>query len=267
MRARAALAAARARLAAAGIDTPELDARLLLDHALGPGAARPGRDDPALSPEAIERHEAALRRRLAGEPVSRILGRRAFWTLDLAIGPDTLDPRPDTETVVEVALAALAPGAGRVLDLGTGSGAILRALLAERPGRVGVGVDLSDGAARVARANALAAGLANRAWFVVGDWDAAVTGRFDAMVSNPPYIASAEIDTLAREVRDHDPRRALDGGPDGLSPYPGLVLEIGETQGAAVLAMVAAGGLVDPRLTRDLAGNDRVVSARQRAFA
>lgn len=275
---------AAARLLAAGNDSAELDARLLLAAAaetdeeapiLVPGAA--------LSAAAAARLEGFLARRLAGEPVARILGRKEFWSLELEVGPATLVPRPETETVVEAALAALPPAARqgplRIADLGTGTGAILLALLTELPNAHGVGTDLALAALAVARRNAARHGLSDRAGFVAGDFGTALAGPFGLVVSNPPYVATETISTLAPEVREHGPRLALDGGPDGLDAYrvlaadlprllaPGgvLVLELGAGQEAAVTLLLAQAGLA-PHLSarRDLAGVARALVAVRR---
>src|SRR5690606_23362434 len=182
------------RLAAAGDDSPRLDARLLLGAALGrevwPHDAGPVDD------AAADAFETLLARRLAREPVSRILGRRAFWTLDLQVGPDTLDPRPDSETLIEAAIAAFAggPPPRRILDLGTGTGCLLLAALSEFPDAVGIGVDRSPGAVDTARVNARRNGLENRARFEALDWDDMPQGEVDLILSNPPYISEADID-------------------------------------------------------------------------
>ncbi|MQX36241.1 peptide chain release factor N(5)-glutamine methyltransferase [Roseospira navarrensis] len=272
------------RLTEAGVPEPRLDARLLAAHVLGlpsPGALSVRMGDPV--PEGADCALAALvARRAAREPVGRILGRRGFWTLDLALGPDTLEPRPDTETVVTAVLDRL-PDRGApltLLDLGTGTGAIVLALLADLPRARGIGVDIAPGAVAVAEDNARRHGLADRARFLCADWAdglAEAPGPFDVIASNPPYIETAALDTLDPEVRGHDPRGALDGGADGLAAYrtliplaaarlgPGgwLALEVGAGQAAAVSALVAAAGLGAPALVRDLAGIDRCVIARR----
>ena len=277
--------AARRKLArefsAGGIETPELDARLLVGFVLNLGlTGLVGRADQPLSDAQARRLLVLAQRRAAGEPVARIVGEKEFWGLRLSLSPDTLVPRPDTETVVEAALdhaRASASPAPRIADIGTGSGAILLALLKERRSAIGIGVDRSEAAARIARANAEALGLSARAAFVCADWAGPIAaGGFDLLVSNPPYIASAELAALDPEVREHDPRMALDGGPDGLEAYrailPGarralrrggtVALEIGETQGAAVSALVREHGFaLDRPPRRDLGGRDRVIVA------
>jgi release factor glutamine methyltransferase len=267
------------RLRAYGLDTPELDARLLVGHALG-------LDHPALTtdsarvltPPETDRLGAGVARRLRHEPVARIIGCKEFWSLPLRITPAVLVPRPETETVVEAALAVVARGAAaRIADIGVGSGAILLALLSELPNAMAIGTDRDAGALQVARRNAGHLGLAGRAAFVACDFGAALAGSCDLVVSNPPYIATREIATLAPEVRDFDPRGALDGGSDGLTAYraiaadaprllaPGgwLVVEVGIGQAEAVTALFAGIGLEtsDPP-RRDLAGVPRVVKAR-----
>ena len=266
---------------AAGIESPELDARVLigqvlgLDHA-GLIAAAP----QLLSVADAERIEGFARRRLAGEPVARITGLREFWSLPFIVTPDVLVPRPETETVVETALALIGENRAaspRILDIATGSGAILLALLSELPNARGVGTDIDQPALGVARRNAAQLGLADRAEFVASNYGTAINGRFDLVVSNPPYVATPQIATLDRDVRDHDPHLALDGGPDGLSAYraivadavrllaPGgcLVLEIGRGQESDVAQLLTKAELIsvgEPR--RDLAGIARVLAAQ-----
>ena len=210
------------RLRAAGIASPDLDARLLIGHVLGlDHAGLATQATRSLSPQEGEKIAALLARRLACEPVSRILGRKEFWGLDLEVTPAVLVPRPETETVVEAALAPIADRrrALNLLDLGIGSGALLFALLSELPNAVGVGTDRELGALKVARSNAENLGLASRVHFVACDFGAALGGGFDLVVSNPPYIATKDIASLDADVRDHDPRLALDGGADGLDAY------------------------------------------------
>lgn len=257
----------------AGIETAGLDARLLLEGALNTRDLDP---DHMLDANVAAIFDGFLRRRLAGEPVWRILGEREFWGLTFHLSPATLEPRPDSETIVE---AALAQFAGRreeklaLLDLGTGTGCLLLALLSELPQANGLGVDLSDEACRTAAGNAVLNGLEGRATFQQGSWTEGLAGEFDLIVSNPPYIPSAEITTLSVEVREHDPMLALDGGADGLGPYrlfasslpplmaPGgaIVLEIGAGQGPDVVALMRAGGLEFRGSRNDLGGHERAL--------
>ena len=274
---RDAVAALRRAFEAAGLDTPSLDARLLATDALGIGATALVTDpEVAISAAEAARLTARGLRRVAREPVARILGRAEFWSLPFRLSPETLVPRPDTETVVETALALVPDrsAAVRFLDLGTGSGCLLVALLHEIPRAWGLGLDRSASALRTARSNAGANGVADRAAFVAGDWTAALAGRFDLVVSNPPYIATSVLGGLDPEVAQHDPALALDGGPDGLDAYrtilsgaaalllPGgsLVVEIGHDQHGAMLALVAAAGLRVGRTAQDLGGHVRAVS-------
>jgi release factor glutamine methyltransferase len=270
------------RFREAGLDTPDLDARLLVGHMLGLDHADLMREsERPLGPRALAGIDALAARRLAGEPVARILGVKEFWGLPFAVTPAVLVPRPETETVVEAALARLDAGGVReqqlrIADLGTGSGAILLALLHELPRAFGIGTDCSVAAVETARENARRLGVAPRAAFVACDFGAALGGGFDLVVTNPPYIATAEIATLAREVRDFDPLAALDSGIDGLAAYrtivadaerllaPGafLVMEVGAGQSAAVSALAGSAGLTAIAATPDLAGIPRVVAAR-----
>ncbi len=253
MTVRDALRHGAALLDAAGVDNPRLDARLLLGHATGLSREALLREPLRLVDPAP--YDALLARRGAREPLALILGRQEFWSLDLAVSPATLVPRADSETVIEAALAAL-PDRARVrsiLDLGTGTGCLLLAALTEFASAWGVGVDLSATAAALACSNAASLGLAGRAAFLCGDWADALCARFDLVVSNPPYIPSADIAGLMPEVARHEPRRALDGGIDGLDAYrrilaalPGLlapggvaVLEVGAGQADQVAAMAA----------------------------
>jgi release factor glutamine methyltransferase len=264
------------RLNAAGIASARLDARLLLAHALGISATAVfSRPERPLTPQDEARIAAAADRRLRREPVSRIVGQREFWSLPFRITRDTLDPRPDTETVVEAALAALADRQAplRLLDLGTGSGCLLLALLSELPRATGLGVDISQAALAVAADNARALGLDARTRFVAGDWGKEIEGPFDVIVANPPYIADQEIARLEPEVADFDPPVALAGGAEGLGCYRRIVpdlgrllraggiaaLELGQGQGEAVTAILQACGLVVVGLRRDLAGIERCV--------
>jgi release factor glutamine methyltransferase len=268
-----------AAFAASGIEDPVLDARLLVCAAAQITHADLVRDpDLELVDMAARRLEAYAARRIAREPVSRILGSRGFWDLDLLVTPAVLDPRPDTETLVEAALEVFAErrmSALRIVDLGTGSGALLCALLREFPAATGVGIDLSAAACEVARLNLARCGLAGRGEIQHGEWGEAMGRRFDLAVANPPYIASEIICTLAPEVRDHDPRLALDGGADGLHAYRALasllprilagaglaVLETGAEQSESVRALLHNAGLTVAAPRRDLAGCARAIVA------
>ncbi len=269
------LVQATTRLASAGIETPAREARLLLAHALGTtadGLRLLARNAAVRAPGLAE----LLRRRAdEREPLAFLLGTRGFWTLDLAVSPATLIPRADTETLIEAALAARPDrlSARRILDLGTGTGAILLAALTEYTVAEGVGIDRVAAAARLARVNAASAGLGGRASFVCGDWAASVDGRFDLVFSNPPYIRSAAIAALMPEVARHEPRLALDGGADGLAAYraimgglaallaPGgvAILEIGAGQADAVRRLGTAAGLDCSTVRADLGGTPRAV--------
>ena len=272
-----ALAALRQFLAEAGIASPDLDARLLLLQALGIDPVELVTDlGKRLTAAEAERLEAFARRRLAREPVARILGRREFWGLPFALSPGTLEPRPDTETLVEAALALLPDrtAAIRLLDLGTGSGCLLVALLSELPWAMGIGTDRSLGALATARGNAERNGVGARARFVAADWAAPPTARFDLVVSNPPYIRRAEIAGLAPEVRVHDPTAALDGGPDGLDAYRvifpeagrllapdgRLLVEIAHDGAGGVADLARRHGLAVHRVVPDLGGLPRAMA-------
>jgi release factor glutamine methyltransferase len=276
----AALAETAAVLAASGGEEPRRRARWVIAAALRLSAAEVFARPERILGAAEQTRIAAIRDRLAErEPLGRVLGHREFWGLDFALSPETLEPRPESETIVEAVLARLADRRMpyRFLDLGTGTGCLLLALLAEYPNASGVGVDLAPGAAATARLNAAALGLYGRAAFVAGDWGRALTGGFDGVVANPPYIATRAIAGLMPEVREHDPRLALDGGEDGLAAYrriaadlsrllvPGglFAAEIGMGQQAAVAAIVAAGGLMVETIAADLAGIPRCLVARR----
>lgn len=251
------------QLAAAGIANPRHEARLLHALAAGDGARLAG----------------YVRRRTAHEPYSRIRGAREFWSLDFALSPDTLDPRPDSETLIEAALAALPDRTAplRVVDLGTGTGALLLALLSEYPNATGLGADILPGAVATAARNAAALGLANRVQFVAGDWAAINLGAADVILANPPYVPSNVIAVLPPEIVRFDPRRALDGGDDGLMAYRALMpvlrrilrpdgwafFELGAGQAEAVARLVAAGDLRVAGVRRDLAGCERCLAIRQ----
>ena len=260
----------------AGIPDGARDARLLLAHVQGVDVGRLiAHDDDIIHRKDADRYMEALNRRAAGEPVSRIRGWREFYGRRFEISPDTLDPRPDTETLVDVAVERI-PEAGRILDLGTGTGCVLISVLAETLDASGVGVDLSSGALEVAHRNGAALGVSERVEGVQGDWDAA-EGAFDVVVSNPPYIRRDVIPDLAAEVRDHDPVLALDGGADGLDAVrsilaaaPGylraggwLALEGGFDQTEAVMELAEKAGWTDVSRQKDLAGHHRVVIARR----
>ena len=272
------------RFRTSGLDSAELDARILVGSALGLDLtgmiAAAGRLVTAA--EAIHLEELA-RRRLAGEPVARILGTKEFWGLPLQLSAATLVPRPDTETVVEFALEMLPPAPDpdrrlRVADIGTGSGAILLALLHELPDAYGVGTDISVAALRMASHNAADLGLGRRAAFVACDYASALSGTFDLIVSNPPYIRSTEIADLSIEVRDYDPLRALDGGTDGFDAYRTLipqaaqlltqggvlVVEAGHGQSGDIQGLMVTAGLVREKPPKaDLAGVRRAVAGRK----
>lgn len=273
-----ALANAATRLQAAGVEGARRDARLLLAHVLDVGAeailACPER---VLTERQSADYETLVTRRAKREPLSRVLGEREFWGLGLRLSDATLDPRPDSETLVEAVLENLSDRgeACSILDLGTGSGCLLLALLTELPNATGLGVDLDPGAVETARDNARRLDLAARAGFAVGDWGQALCRGWKVIVSNPPYITDTAIDSLAPEVALYEPRRALDGGSDGLSAYRSLapqlrrllapnglaVLEVGAGQAASVEALLTAAGLISRGRRRDLAGRDRCVLA------
>ena len=273
---------ARDRLRAGGIDGADLDARLLAAAAFGLSPERLFlHTDDIADHGGVPRLDDFIARRLAHEPVGRILGRRDFWDMTLLLSEATLEPRPDTEILIETVLEAVEQQGGRgrdwtLADIGTGTGAILLALLRELPQARGVGVDIALPALATARLNAARAGVADRASFVQGNYCDALGPAFDLVVSNPPYIRSSEIGDLSPEVRQYDPRRALDGGADGLAAYRALALaasgvllpqgrlfvEIGADQASDVRAIFEACGLVVDKVRRDLAGHDRVLSAR-----
>jgi len=274
-----------AQFKARGIETPELDARLLIGAALDLDhtalAAQAARLITSQESKAIARF---AQRRMAHEPVARILGRKEFWGLDFRLSAATLVPRPDTETVIEAALEFFQnsrASALRIADIGTGSGAILLALLSEFPEATGVGTDISAEALATAELNARRFDLAGRASFVQCDYAAALSGPFDLIVSNPPYIPSSHIATLDHDVRDHDPILALDGGTDGLDAYraiipqaaallgPGgvLIVETGHDQSTPVSDLMRAAKLTLPRPpVADLGGIHRAVMGRKAAF-
>jgi len=271
-----ALAAATAQLSAAGISQARREARLLVAAALDWDAARViAFPDVELPAEVNRRLQDMIARRSAREPVSRILGYREFWSLRFDLSPDTLDPRPDSETLIEATLATLddRERAYRVLDFGTGSGCLLLSLLSELPNAVGTGVDLLEGALDTARRNAAALGLAGRARFVCANWGEGLSGECDVILANPPYIASVDLGRLMPEVACYEPRLALDGGADGLRAYRALapeiarllapggvaVVEVGAGQAADATAILAEAGLALRAVRHDLSGVDRCI--------
>jgi release factor glutamine methyltransferase len=273
------LAEAAATLMEAGFAEPRRRARRLVASALDLTPAELlAHPEQMLDEQQTNCVRRALNRMAEREPLSRILGRREFWGLEFGLSPDTLDPRPETETVVEAVLRKFPDRKEpfSFLDLGTGTGCILLALLSEFPAATGFGLDMASGASMTAHRNASALGLARRAHFLVGDWVTAISGRFDAIVSNPPYIARSALADLPREVALYDPRLALDGGPDGLDTYRSLVpdlprllkpggvfaCEVGLGQAPTVEAMLQASGLAIEGCERDLAGIVRCVVAR-----
>ena len=268
---------ARARLEAAGVPGPVIDARVLVEAACGVTRADiVGDPYRELDAQQIARLDDYLERRIRREPVSHILGRRGFWNIMLGVTPKVLTPRPETEVIVDHVLRQFPEGRPfRVLDLGVGSGAILLAILAERPAARGLGVDVSEDALAVARDNAASLGMSGRVALLRGDWTTGLAdGDFDLVVSNPPYIATDVIETLDPEVRIYEPRLALDGGPDGLDAYrilapeilrvlrPGgrFLVEIGYDQKAAVEALFRGAGALEVETLLDLSTHDRVVT-------
>lgn len=275
--------------ASQGIEEAEIEAQRLLEAHVTPHGLYPGLGSTDPLPAAAGPALAAdIARRLNREPLAYILGRQAFWTLALKVTPDALIPRTDSETVVEAALEGIGldrdgrPRNGgasrkhaplRCLDIATGSGAILLALLIELPEALGVGTDISAAALAIAQTNLVDNALAGRAGFVQTRWADGLAGPFDVIVANPPYIASPVIETLAPEVRDFEPRAALDGGPDGMAAYPALLaqarrllkpsgvacFEIGYDQGARARRLAAAAGFPAAEILQDLAGRDRVL--------
>jgi release factor glutamine methyltransferase len=279
------VAGARRALASAfreaGLDTPELDARLLVGHALGlDHAVLTAQSARCIGGEEAERIRAFAARRIGREPVARIVGRKEFWSLPFVITPAVLLPRPETETLIEAALAVLGPERGRrlrIADLGTGSGALLLALLHELRGAEGVGTDASPAALDLARENAERLGLSGRAAFVACDFGAALGGGFDLVLSNPPYIAEPEWPRLDPEVRNHDPKLALDGGFDGLAAYrriaadacrllareAHIIVELGAGTADPVAAVFAGEGLAIGAARPDLNGVPRALIVRR----
>ncbi len=272
-----AMAAAAARLRAAGVPDPARDARMLLAHAASVDAARVTLIAPEeIAPEIAERFENLIALRAVRVPVSQLIGVRAFYGREFHISREVLDPRPETETLIDLALNT---AFSRVLDLGTGSGCILVTLLAERPDATGLGVDLSEEACLQASANAVQHGVQDRAQIMQSDWFERVEGRFDLIVSNPPYLAATEMADVAPELRDHEPHMALTDGLDGLSVYRiiaataqgyltaqgRVMVEIGWQQGSDVVAIFENAGWGEVTLSHDLDGRARVVSAARPA--
>lgn len=278
------LAETATRLAAAGIAEPRLEARVLAGAVLGfTREALLAHGEAEIEPAAVSRLAAYAARRAEGEPVARILGRKEFWSLEFEVTADTLIPRPETETLIEAALATITDrgAAITVLDLGTGSGCLLLALLSELPNARGVGVDINPGAIAVARRNAERFHLSPRTTFICGDFAVEPQGRrFDIILSNPPYIPEGDIDGLARDVACYEPRRALSGGGDGLAAYRALApriarslvpggrafLEIGEGQADRVAAIMTAAGLAVAARDVDLAGIVRCLTVVRAAL-
>ncbi|MEL6479744.1 MAG: peptide chain release factor N(5)-glutamine methyltransferase [Pseudomonadota bacterium] len=268
-----AIAEGMAHLSAAAVPGPERDARLLYRWAAGmDGAALAAAINDPAEAEELRRFQGAIAARAARQPVSHILGHRIFWGRQFRVTPNVLDPRPESETLIDTALAE---PAGRVLDLGTGSGCLLVTLLLEWPGATGMGVDLSAAALAIAGENAAALGASPRATFRRSDWFEAVDGVFDLIIANPPYLSAADMAEIAPELR-HEPAMALSPGGDGLAAYrqivaraaahltPGgrLLVEIGQRNGSDVSALVEAAGLSEIRVVQDMDGRDRVVGCR-----
>ena len=270
------LANATEKLKRAGVDDPQLAARVLVGYALQLDCAQIlGQSARVLTEKEINVIDGLLARRAKGESVSRIMGRREFWSLDFGLNEATLDPRPDSETLVEAVLKLRIDGK-HILDVGTGTGCLLLALLHEMHDATGVGIDIAPRAVEQAAKNAATLGLGGRADFRLGNWLEGVEEKFDIIISNPPYIPSAEIPTLMREVREHDPLRALDGGKDGLDPYrllipqvanylnpQGLVaFEVGWDQAPQVADLLRQNGFANIATFKDLAGIERCVTAK-----
>ena len=268
-----AMAAATGRLREAGVDDPARDARILLAHAAKIDTSRVTLIAPEdISSEISERYENMIRLREARVPVSHLIGEREFYGRRFKVSRDVLDPRPDTETLIE---AALAEPFATVLDIGTGSGCILVTLLAERESAVGVGTDLSEAACLQAAANAVFKGVEKRADIFQSDWFGKVRGQYDLIVSNPPYLAEEEMALVSPELRLHEPRMALTDEADGLTgyrvlaeigqrflePQGRLLAEIGWQQGSEVVELFVSAGWTNPRLLQDIDGRDRVICA------
>ncbi len=273
----AVLRRATSRLKEAGIENAEADTRQLLMDVTGLDRAAIITNSRAdFESSHIAKLNSLLERRAAGEPLAYVLGKTHFWTLELSVSPDTLIPRPETERVVSHALDAIAQiDTPRILDLGTGSGAILLALLSERSKALGMGVDISPDALNIAKDNARTHNLTERVRFVQSDLFEEITDRYDLIVANPPYIKRSEIDGLDLSVRGFEPHLALDGGEDGLdfyrriaqgakeylSPKGAVVMEIGYDQGPSVVSLMVNAGFPSVRLNRDLSQQNRIVTA------
>lgn len=275
MKLNAALRHFEKQLADAKIDSPLFDARLLVSHALRLDYVELlSQSDRALSAKEMQKIESLIARRMAHEPVGRILGEREFWSLSFGLNEATLEPRPDSETLVEVALKNLrGKPLPRILDLGTGTGCLLLSLLHELPEATGIGIDIAPRAVEQATSNAKNLGLSSRATFKAGNWLEGITDKFDVIISNPPYIPAGDIPSLMPEVRDHDPLRALDGGKDGLEIYRLLasqlphflkpegfvIFEVGMGQADDVAALCHKAGLTGITKHKDLNGVERCV--------
>jgi release factor glutamine methyltransferase len=272
------VAKATAQLGAAGIAEARHEARLILAVALEIDPAMVlGYPERPVDDESRARFDGLVERRLKHEPFSRLKGMREFWSLDFALSPETLDPRPDSETLIDAALAHLPDRLAplRLLDFGTGTGCLLLALLSELPNATGLGIDILPGAVETACRNALALGLSARAQFSLGDWDRGIEGEADVILANPPYIPSQEIPSLAPEVAAYEPRGALDGGPDGLDAYRALApatqrlltrgglacIEIGAGQASPVAGLLRKSGLMINEIRYDLSGLARCLVA------
>ena len=266
------------RFESAGVAGAALDARLLAGHVAGAGPEIAITDpDRRLSGNEAQRLEALVRRRERREPLSHLLGRREFWSLEFRVTADTLDPRPDSETLIEVVLATIEARTAplRIVDFGTGTGCLLLALLSELPAASGIGIDISEAALEVARGNAAALGLSDRASFRHGDWGKGLAGPFDIIISNPPYVRRGDIAGLQPEVRHHDPHLALDGGGDGLKfyrmlaaegrphlkPSGKLVAEFGDRQELLVGEIFRQAGWPSVEIAHDLSRRPRIVIA------
>jgi len=270
---------AQERLASSGVENPELDVRLLMRHVLGWSDVKIFSNyNHVLSDAEVKSLNEVIARRMAREPVSRIVGRRGFWNAEFKVSAHTLDPRPDSEALIELALKTVSPPPQRILDLGTGSACLLLTLLEEWPAATGLGLDVSAGAIETAKENAAALQLSERANFLASDWaHYAPDAPFDLVVSNPPYITDEEMAALAPEVAQYDPVLALAGGADGLDAYRSIVpllqkflkpggwvfFEIGHAQASSVKSLLAEAGFTMIQSATDLGESDRVVAAKR----